>query len=169
MPRQRQQMVLLSAGASLPRSTCPRRPRETRGGRGGEGRPSGDEAPYPPQNGRNSNRLAALARLGCSAGLQLGWAGLGCGLGFLALGHHFDQNDGNQSYFSVLGHHFDANNNNKSYFLALGHHFEPKQRKYMILLGTDASLRGENNDNKSYFLALGHHFEAKTRATSRTS
>ena len=45
----------------------------------------------------------------------------------------------------------------------------PKQRKYMIRLGTDASLRGENNDNKSYFLALGHHFEAKTRATSRTS
>ena len=107
--KQRQQIVLLSAGASLPRSTCPRRPRETRGGRGGEGRPSGDEAPYPPHNGRNSNRLAALARLGCSAGLQLGWAGLGCGLGFLALGHHFEtKTTATKSNFLALRHHFDA-------------------------------------------------------------
>ena len=113
MPKQRQQMVLLSAGASLPRSTCPRRPRETRGGRGGEGRPSGDEAPYPPQNGRNSNRLAALARLGCSAGLQLGWAGLWARLLSTAASLR-DQNNGNLSYFLVLGHHFDAKTTTKT-------------------------------------------------------
>ena len=128
MPKQRQQMVLLSAGASLPRSTCPRRPRETRGGRGGEGRPSGDEAPYPPQNGRNSNRLAALARLGCSAGLQLGWAGLGCGLGFLALGHHFETKT-------------TATNRTSQYW---GITSMPKQQQQQIvLLSAGASLRAK--------------------------
>ena len=122
---------------------------------------------------------------------------------FLALGHHFEikATATNRTFFHwgttsrpkqrqqiallIIGAPFrDESNCNKTYFLALGPHFEleatatnrssshwgtisrPKQRLH---LSAGAPLRNPSYGNKSHFLALGHHFETKATTTNHTS